>query len=382
MAKLKSDSNINTLIIAAAAAIGIAYFIPRYIAAPVANTPSAAPASTAGQPQSGTTGSATANAPALPRAIWAASAPGRIEPKGGEVRITAQMPGRITEVLAAVNDKVQAGDLLVRLDSGDLEARVAAADAEAAVRRRDRDQEKETLSRVAAERRTAEDAAAAADRQLASQRIDFDRVFKAHHKGTASADDLKKGRDLMATARDKVEAARAQLRKVLSADGLPLQTRLEAALAAARAELSLADTMYERAHIRAPKTGSVLQVFATAGEGAQPSPENVLVIIGDVSSLRVRAEVEERDSGKIRIGQTAIVRSDAAPGKDFEGKVSAIAQALTPSRLGAKGPRKATDVDVLEIFIDLDGQPALLPGMRVDVFLKPDSTAQAQPKVN
>ncbi len=385
MAKIRSDSNINTLIIAAAAAIGIAYFIPRYIAAPVVGTQQTTPTMSATAPaqsQSGATSAATSATPAPPRAIWAASAPGRIEPKGGEVRITTQMPGRITDVLAVVNDKVQAGDLLVKLDSGDLEARVAAADAEAAVRRRDRDQEKETLSRVAAERRTAEDATALAERQLANQRIDFDRLTKANRKGTATADDLKKGRDLMTAARDKVDLARAQLRKVLASDGLPLQTRIEAALAAARAELSLADTLYERAHIRAPKTGSVLQVFATAGEGAQPSPENVLVIIGDVSSLRVRAEVEERDSGKVRIGQTAIMRSDAAPGKDFEGKVTSIAQALTPSRLGAKGPRKATDVDILEIFIDLDGQPALLPGMRVDVFLKPNSTAQALPKTN
>ena len=292
------------------------------------------------------------------------------------------MPGRITEVLAAVNDKVQVGDLLIKLDSSDLEARVVGAEAEAAVRRRDRDQEKETVSKLAAERRTAEDAAATAERQLANQRIEFDRVVRAHRNGKATAEDLKKSRDLIAAARDKFDAARTQSRKVLSTEGLPLQTRLEAALAAARAELSLADSALERAHIRAPKTGSVLQVFATVGEGAQPSPENVQIVMGDVSALRVRAEIEERDSGKIRVGQTAIVRSDAAPGKDFEGKVSTIAQSLTSSRLGAKGPRKPTDVDVLEIFIDLDGQPPLLPGMRVDVFLKPDSTAQVPAKIN
>jgi HlyD family secretion protein len=387
MAKFKSDSNINTLIIAATAAIGIAYFIPRYLVTSGSTTATAQatnPASTPATP--GTAASTNAgdksSGPALPRAIWAASAPGRIEPKGGEVRITAQMPGRITEVLAAVNDKVQAGDLLIKLDSSDLEARVVGAEAEAAVRRRDRDQEKETVSKLAAERRTAEDAAATAERQLANQRIEFDRVVRAHRNGKATAEDLKKSRDLITAARDKFDAARTQSRKVLSTEGLPLQTRLEAALAAARAELSLADSALERAHIRAPKTGSVLQVFATVGEGAQPSPENVQIIMGDVTSLRVRAEIEERDSGKIRVGQIAIVRSDAAPGKDFEGKVSTIAQALTSSRLGAKGPRKPTDVDVLEIFIDLDGQPALLPGMRVDVFLKPDSTAQMPAKIN
>ena len=77
----------------------------------------------------------------------------------------------------------------------------------------------------------------------------------------------------------------------------------------------------------------------------------------------------------MRVGQTAIMRSDAFPGKDFEGKVASLAQALGPSRLGQRGPRKPTDVDVLEMLIDLVGQPPLLPGMRVDVFLRPEATA-------
>ena len=93
----------------------------------------------------------------------------------------------------------------------------------------------------------------------------------------------------------------------------------------------------------------MLQVNAKVGETAAPSPENVLVVIGDLSSLRVRAEFEERDVGKVRVGQAAVVRSDAFPGKDFEGKVASLAQALGPSRLGQRGPRKPTDVDVLEV---------------------------------
>jgi HlyD family secretion protein len=70
-----------------------------------------------------------------------------------------------------------------------------------------------------------------------------------------------------------------------------------------------------------------------------------------------------------------VVRSDAFPGKDFEGVVSSIAKALGPSKLGQRGPRRPTDIDVLEVIIDLSGQPPLLPGMRVDVFLKADADA-------
>jgi HlyD family secretion protein len=55
--------------------------------------------------------------------------------------------------------------------------------------------------------------------------------------------------------------------------------------------------------------------------------------------------------------------------------VSSSARSLGPSRLGQRGPRRPTDIDVLEVIIDLNGRPPLLPGMRVDVFLK----AEAQP---
>ena len=69
---------------------------------------------------------APASAVTVKAATWAASAPGRIEPKGGEVRIGSQMPGRIADVLVQVNDKVTAGDLLVRIDDDEAQAKLGA----------------------------------------------------------------------------------------------------------------------------------------------------------------------------------------------------------------------------------------------------------------
>jgi len=52
---------------------------------------------------------------------------------------------------------------------------------------------------------------------------------------------------------------------------------------------------------------------------------------------------------------------------------------VAPPRLGSRGPRKPTDVDVLEVLIDLDGRPPLLPGMRADVFFVADVTSGVAP---
>ena len=292
------------------------------------------------------------------------------------MRVTAQVPGRIADILVSLNDKVAAGDLMLSLDDEELVARVHAAAAEAAVRKKDRDGT-DAGGRQGQDRRSGEDSVASSERQLANLREELDRVLRARRNGPGTtAADVQKARDAVTKAREKLEQSRITLRKALAADGLPTPSRQDAALAAARAELSLAEAALQRTRIRAPSSGTVLQVNGRIGEIATPSPEQPLVMIGDLSALRVRSEIEERDIGKVRVGQTAIVRSDAFPGKDFEGKIASLAQALGPSRLGQRGPRKPTDVDVLEVLIDLDGQPALLPGMRVDVFFKPDATAQ------
>jgi HlyD family secretion protein len=351
----RADSSVSMLVVAAALALGIGYFVPQTFSQRPADTAKAETPKTA-QSKAGS------------KTVWAASAPGRVEPLGGEIRISAQVPGRITEVLVGVNDQVVAGDLLLRFADEEFVAKVHAARAEAAARKRDRDNE--GVNKPAQDRRNAEDNFANAERQLAFAREELDRALKLKRNGTATLPDAAKTREGVAKAADQLEQARSALRKAMAEGNAPAPTRLEAALAAARAELSLAEAALERARIRAPSKGTILQVNARVGETAAPSPENVLVVLGDVTALRVRAEFEERDIGKVHLGQAAVVRSDAFPGKDFEGTVSSLARALGPSRLGQRGPRRPTDIDVLEVMIDLTGQPPLLPGMRVDVFLK------------
>jgi HlyD family secretion protein len=314
-----------------------------------------------------------ATAPA--RMVWAASAPGRLEPKGGELRIGAQASGKLVEVLVAINDKVTAGDLLARIDDEDLQSRLVAAEAEVSVRKRERDAE--TVSGQSKERRTADDAAAAAERALNASRREFDRVVMARRAGTGTEDDVAKARLNLSTAKDKLELERINMRKVHAQSGMPLQTRLESALALARSELSLVETGIQRARVRAVADGTILQVLAKVGETVAPSPEVALMTMGDMSGLRVRAELEERDVSKVRVGQTVVVKSDGFPGREFTGKVVIVAQSLAPPRLASRGPRRPNDVDVLDVQIDIDGATPLLSGMRVDAFFTSEKTAAA-----
>jgi multidrug efflux pump subunit AcrA (membrane-fusion protein) len=172
----KGDSSLKMLIVAAILALGVGYYVPQ--------TFSSKPA----EPAKGDA-AAKSKAPS-PKTAWAASAPGRVEPSGGEVRIGPQGPGRIAEVLVALNDKVAAGDLLVRLDDEELIGRVHSAAAEAAIRKRERDNTEVTGK--AQERRSAEDGVANAERQLVQAREEADRQLRARRAGSASEADLDK----------------------------------------------------------------------------------------------------------------------------------------------------------------------------------------------
>jgi HlyD family secretion protein len=312
--------------------------------------------------------------PALPEPVWAAAAPGRVEPMGRELRIAPPAPAAIKEVLVQLNDRVKTGDLLIRLDDDELKAKLGAAKAEVAVRAADRDAVE--VRGAALERRKAEDSLYAAERNAFDARMDLDRLISFAKANQVSADDVEQGRTAVTAAAGRVEHERANLKRVLSKN-LPALSREEAALAAARAEVAVVSTALERTHIRSAIDATVLELHAKLGEMANPSAETPLLVLGNTSRLQVRAEVQERDVSRIYQGQAAIVRSDAYPNRSFEARVSVMAHALGTPQLAAKGLRKPADVDVLEVVLDLDEGVPLLPGMRTDVLFKEAAASPA-----
>ena len=120
--------------------------------------------------------------------------------------------------------------------------------------------------------------------------------------------------------------------------------------------MSVAEALLEKTRIRAPVAGTVLQLPAKAGEMVSPSPEQALAVLGDMSVVRLKAEVDETDVSKIKVGGKVTVKSNAYPGKEFEGTVAALAPSLSSPQFALRGARRPTDIEVLEVTIDLDGQ--------------------------
>jgi HlyD family secretion protein len=320
---------------------------------------------------------------------WQAVAPGRVEPVSGTIKIAAPVMGVVAQVMVKVNDKVFAGEPLIRLVDSEARARLAAAEAQVAFRVRARNEESAPAqpprpslrrraeapaadSEKAAARRRAEDAVADADKAAAQAQADLDKAALDRRAGKASEATAEAARAALTRAQDTARQRKAELRRIEADPGTPLPTFADGQVNVARAEAAAAAAALDQLTIRAPISGTVLQVNAKPGELAAPSNAQPLLVIGDISALRVRAELDERDLGDIKVGQPALIRSDAFRGREVAGKVSFIAPIVGQSRINGRGQRNMTDVDVVEVLVDVAQPDPLAVGMKVDVYFQPE----------
>jgi RND family efflux transporter MFP subunit len=122
----------------------------------------------------------------------------------------------------------------------------------------------------------------------------------------------------------------------------------DAAAAAARsARARLADYA-----VTAPFAGTVLRREAEPGNLATPG--TVLFVLADESSLRVTADLDERDIARVAEGQDALIRADAFPGRTFEARVTEVT------------PQGDAATRVFRVRLGLDPEAPLRAGMTVE----------------
>jgi membrane fusion protein (multidrug efflux system) len=139
--------------------------------------------------------------------------------------------------------------------------------------------------------------------------------------------------------------------------------------------------------LSAPSDGIVLRQDGEIGEIAEPGV--VLFWVGRPNPLIVIAEVNEEDIPRVEVGQKALLRSDAFPGRELSSEVSSITPKGDPVTktyrvrlaLPADTPlRIGMSVDV-NIVVRVSENALLLPSVAVDgnaVFTTDGATARRQ----
>ncbi|HXV25991.1 MAG TPA: efflux RND transporter periplasmic adaptor subunit [Alphaproteobacteria bacterium] len=264
---------------------------------------------------------------------------GHIE--GTEVRVAAEVGGRVVESRLVEGGLVGVGALLVRIDDVDIALRNERAIAEIEILRRSRERADYELQIAHHHRETAE-------RDLARYRA-------LRERNASPPQQLERAENSFQEARGRAGALAAEIGVI---DG-----RIEAA----QKELSLLENELAKTHIVAPIAGTVLAKAVEAGEFSQPG--QTIAVLVDLSRLELRAFIPERDIGKITLNAPARVRVDAFPDRLFEGRVSRVDQQAQFTPRDVHMPQERTRM-VFGVTITLENPDRVLkPGMLADAWI-------------
>lgn len=245
-----------------------------------------------------------------------------------EVQLSAEVIGKVAEVLVKEGDKVQKGQVLMRLDPTVYEAEVAQQEAN---------------------RRTAAIAIERAQVDLANQQRSLERtarLYKEKFLNIAPYDEAVHREEL---ARVELRASRERLGQ-------------------AAAQLAQSRERLAKTEVRAPISGTVTALPIKVGETAVASATGIagssLMTIADVGSIVAEVNVDEADVARVAVGQTASVYPAAFPDQPVRGTVESVAMVPKPAAPGAQQGRNY----VVKLRLDDAGVP-LRSGMtsRVEI---------------
>ena len=149
--------------------------------------------------------------------------------------------------------------------------------------------------------------------------------------------------------------------------------RARAEVERARAQFAEAQALLAKTVIRSPIDGTVLRRKLKTGESVSGRSDMPIVTLGDCSRLRVRADVDENDVARLKIGQPAWVRADAYGDRKFGGTVVSVGQTLGRKNVRTDEPSERVDVKILETVILLEPGAQIPIGLRVDAYIAPRS---------
>ena len=240
-------------------------------------------------------------------------------------KLSTIMGGRIEVLAVKEGDRVQKGQLLMKLWNDDQQAQSTLA-----------------LAQVATARLRVTEACS----QAANAEREARRQSALREKGFVSG------------SREETARTEAQARRASCAAAKADVAQFEARVNATRVEQG-------RTVLYAPFAGTIAKIVGEVGEYSTPSPPGVptppAIDLIDDSCLYVTAPMDEIDAPRISAGQPVRISLDALPGKSFPGKVKRVAPYVSAVE------KQARTVDIKATFDDPQAPGKLLVGYSADV---------------
>lgn len=293
------------------------------------------------------------------------AAAGLIEPMSEEIQLGAEIAGTLLSVTVEEGDLVKQGQVIAVIDNKDYLAQVAAAEARLY-------QKKVELTRLlngarSEERREAEAAVQLAKTVLEHSLKEKERRQKLYAGGVISLEETDRAEREYDVATARLAAAQEHFNLIDNDAREEDRQHAEAEVKLQQAQLAEAKARLSKTIICSPLSGTVLKKYIQAGELIAPG--SVIITVGDLSVLHVRADIDETDINKVSIGQSAHVVADAFPNKKFPGQIIRLSNSLGKKHVRTERPGERLDTKVLEALLKLDTGANLPVGLRVDVFI-------------
>lgn len=231
---------------------------------------------------------------------------------GNQVTVSAQVPGTVIAVLADDTQRVDAGQVLVKLDQTDAQVNLAKA--------------KSALANAVRQVRQQTAKASQYDAGIAARKLDLARAQADLQRRQPLLADKAIAAEEVAHAREAVDTAKAALdlatREAAASHALVDGTNVgdNASVLQAKAQFHEAWINNERNAIVTPVGGYVAQRNVQVGARVQPGQALLTVIA--LHDLWIDANFKESQLAHIRIGQPAKVESDLYGGSvEYQGKV-------------------------------------------------------------
>lgn len=335
------------------------------------------------------------------RAGYVATADARIA--SDMVAVSTDISGRITTLAVSKGDRVAAGDVIFEIDRREAELALAQYQAEADRLRAEiqREEMRANLStskagsEVAARRAgtlSASASVAAAMSDFETAQSDFARTEDLFARGRVTQAALDRAQNELDTAQQAVRRAEADADRALaeqrtaSIAGEEVAlieydlSVLRAALRQAEARVEAQEVVVDQHTIRSPIDGVVDELFYDVGEHSLRGFR--MALVHDPDAAWVSANIKETEIRHVQPGAPVAVKIDSYPGREFEGRVTAIndstlAEAALMPNPNANGVfTKITQRISVRIDLEAAGVP-LRPGTMATVRIEKTEAGDA-----
>lgn len=125
----------------------------------------------------------------------------------------------------------------------------------------------------------------------------------------------------------------------------------QAEVVQATAAVEQAKAALDQAYIKAPLNGTVMKIYAHAGEKIG---ENGFADVGSTEEMFALTEVYQSDISRIKTGQRVRLVTEAAPGVSLSGNVYRVGQEIRRQNVVNSDPTANIDDRVVEVRVQLD----------------------------